>query len=245
MARQREYRLKIEGFTRETMPMRMLAEYLSDMAVLFGEDCGVHLIAIESSSTCPVVLVDWEAEPVVMDRVMKARDRKGPKEAVDAIGRINDRLAKQNTYADLIGPTKNKVIVFPGSRQPKPVEWPSINQSSELFGVPIAVGGKNDPVPVHLLDGNTEHNLLAERAKAKEIAAHLFSSVLHVYGHGRWRKIPGGPWLLERFVIEEFDAVKITNFDEALGGLRRIDAAWKKLSDPIAALQSIRAGDVD
>ena len=63
MADKREYRLKISAYTRETMPMKRLAEYLSDMAILLGDEKGVHLIAVESGSTCPVILVDWEAEP--------------------------------------------------------------------------------------------------------------------------------------------------------------------------------------
>src|ERR1017187_9666698 len=171
MAEQREYRLKIDGFTRETMPMKLLAEYLTDMSVLFGEDHGVHLIAVESSSTCPVMLVDWEAESAVVERITRARDGEGPKDPIEAIKRINIRLEKQKTYADLVGPAKNKLVIFPGTSAPKPIEWPSVNQSSEFYGIPIAVGGRNDPVPVHLLDGETEYDLLSGRSKAKEIAA--------------------------------------------------------------------------
>jgi hypothetical protein len=98
----REYRLKIEAYTPETMPMRILAEYLSDVALLFGEEGCVHLIGVESSSTCPVVLVDWEAEPKVIDRVTKARNREGPEEAIRAIDAINKRLEKDNGSAALL-----------------------------------------------------------------------------------------------------------------------------------------------
>ena len=52
-----------------------LAEYLLDVSVLLGEEPNVHLIGVESSSTCPVLLVDWEAEPKVIDRVQKALKR--------------------------------------------------------------------------------------------------------------------------------------------------------------------------
>jgi hypothetical protein len=245
MADHREYRLKIDGFTRETMPMRLLSEFLSDMAILFGEDHAVHLIAIESGSACPVVLVDWEAEPIIVERVTRARDGEGPKEPIDAIKRINARLEKQNTSADLIGPARNKVIVFPGYHAAKPIEWPSVNQAGEFCGIPIAVGGKNDPVPVHLLDGKAEYDLLAGRMKAKEIAVHLFESVLRVYGRGRWRKTPGGPWSCERFVIEDFEVVKLATFDEALDALRGIDAQWKHLDDPVSVLRDIRTGNAN
>ena len=74
MSEKREYRLKINAYSPETMPMRRLAEYLADMAMLLGEESHVHLVAIESSSTCPVVLVDWEAEPKVIERVNRVRN---------------------------------------------------------------------------------------------------------------------------------------------------------------------------
>ena len=39
MTDKREYRLMISAFTPETMPMKRLAEYLFDLAALFGEEC--------------------------------------------------------------------------------------------------------------------------------------------------------------------------------------------------------------
>ncbi|MGO9263201.1 MAG: hypothetical protein ACLQU1_44020 [Bryobacteraceae bacterium] len=244
MADKREYRLQIHAYSPETMPMKRLAEYVSDLAVLFGEEGSVHLVAIESGSTCPVVLVDWEAEPKVADRIARARDKEGPEEAVHAIENINGRLLKDNGYADLITPARTKLIEFPGAKREKPIEWPSINQAGEIYGVPIAVGGKGDPVPVHLLDGKTDHYLLAERAKAKAIAIHLFSATLRVIGRGRWRKLPTGVWDLERFVIEDFDIVKAASLTEALIDLRSIDAQWKRSENPLAALDDIRTGNL-
>lgn len=242
MADKRQYRLKIDAYSPETMPMKRLAEYLSDLAVLFGEENAVHLIAIEASSTCPVMLVDWEAEPKVIDRITRARDKEGPEEAIRAIENIDYRLLRDNATAELLNPARAKVIEFQGARRPKPIEWPSINQAAELYGIPIAIGGKGDPVPVHLLDGTTEHYLLAERIKAKEIAIHLFSATLRVTGRGRWRRLPTGQWDLERFVIEDFEPIKTVAFDEAIAELRSIDAAWKRLEDPLTVLEDIRTG---
>ena len=246
MPERHEYRLKIDGYLPETMPMRALVDYLSDVAVLFGEDAHVHLIKIEASSVSPVVLVDWDAEPKVLDRVQKAKNREGPEEAVRAIDSINARLRDDNTSANLISPTNSKVIEFPGAKiKPvKPIEWPSINQAGTLFGIPIAVGGKNDPVPVHLQDGASELNLLAERTKAKAIAQYLFTTVLRVTGNGRWRKASGGGWSLERFVVDDFEPVRLATIQEATAQLRAIDAQWKHSDDPLSALEEIRNGEV-
>lgn len=245
MAEAREYRLKIEGYTPDTMPMKGLLEYLSDVAILFGEDAHVHLIKIESSSVSPVVLVDWEAEPKVLDRVHKATKGEGPDDAVRAIENINARLRNDNTSANLLSPSKSKVIEFPGAKLKihKPIEWPSINQAGTLFGVPIAVGGKNDPVPVHLQDGGAELNLHAERSKAKGIAQYLFTNVLRITGRGRWRKTAGGTWSLERFLIDDFEPVRLATVQEATSELKNIDAEWKHSEDPLAVLEEIRNGD--
>jgi hypothetical protein len=49
-----------------------------DRAVLLGEESHVHLVVIESSSTCPVVLVDSEAEPKVIERINRTRPHQAP-----------------------------------------------------------------------------------------------------------------------------------------------------------------------
>ena len=242
MSHKREYRLKIDAYTRETMPMRVLVEYLADIAVLFGEEGCVHLIGVESSSTCPVVLVDWEAEPKVLDRVTKARNREGPEDAIRAIDTINKRLEKDNGSADLLTPSNTKLVEFPGVRKQKPIIWPSINQAGTFHGIPIAVGGRSDPVPVHILDGNVEYFLLADRTRAKGIAAYLFTAHLRISGRGRWRRLENSAWSLERFLIDTFEPVRLVSMDDTLAELRAIEAGWKHLDDPLAMLDRVRRG---
>lgn len=241
MADQRAYRFKIEDYTPETMPMKRLAEYLADLSALFGEDRGVHLIGIESGSTCPVMLVDWEAEPKVLDRIQRARNKEGPEDAIRAIESINTKLKKDNTSAFIQNPER-KVIEFPGAKH-RLIEWPSINQAAELYGVPILVGGRTDLVPVHLLDGEIEWNCLAQKAKSIEIAKHLFTATMRVSGRGRWRKVQSGEWSLERFIVDDFEVMRVTNIGDALKELRAIKAKWKSLPDPLGEVDAIRRGE--
>lgn len=243
MSDKREYRLKISAYSPETMPMRRLAEYLADMALLLGEESHVHLVAIESSSTCPVVLVDSEAEPKVVERVNRARNGEGPEDAQRAIEHINARLRKDNASADLLGPQRSKLIEFPGAKAEQPIEWPSINQASELYGIPVWVGGTAELSNIDLLDGEREWKCLAERAKAISIAHHLYSAMLRVYGKGRWRKTPEGNWDLERFVIDDFDILKTSGIEQTVADLRAIKAKWKSFGDPLAMLDTIRGGE--
>jgi hypothetical protein len=63
-----EYKFKIDAYSPETMLLGRLAEYLTDLSKLFGEDKSVHLIRVEGGSTVPVFLVEREAEPKIRDQ---------------------------------------------------------------------------------------------------------------------------------------------------------------------------------
>jgi hypothetical protein len=237
-----EYRMKIDAYSPETMPMKRLMEYLSDMAILLGEESNVHLVGIEPGSTCPVLLVDWESDIKVRDRVQKARNGEGPEEARRAIENINLKLRKDKASAALLTAERATIIEFPGAKADLPLEWPSINQAAQLFGIPIWIGGRSELSNVDLLDGDKEWKCLASRDKAIEIAHHLYRQTLLVSGRGRWRKQPGGPWELERFVIEDFSIADSRGIGEVINDLRSIPAKWKDLDDPLAALDAIRNG---
>ena len=59
-------------------------------------------------------------------------------------------------------------------------------------------------------------------------------------GRGRWRRLPEGTWSLERFIIDDFTPLEGGNVQEVLARLRGVDAAWKKLADPLGHLEEIR-----
>lgn len=151
---------------------------------------------------------------------------------------------KDNASADSLNPVRDNVFHFPGAMRPEPIEWPSVNQGGELYGIPIAVGGKSDPVHIHLADGEMEHHLLAERGIAKRIAAYLFTDTIRVKGRGTWRIATGGAWILERFVIDDFDVIQVVTLDEAICKLRNINAEWKTFGDPLAIVEDIRTGEL-
>lgn len=166
-----------------------------------------------------------------------------PEEALRAIENINAHLRKDNASADLLSPQLSKLLEFQGAKAERPIEWPSINQASELYGIPVWVGGRAELSNVNLLDGEREWKCLAERAKAISIAHHLYSATLRVCGKGRWRKTPGGNWDLERFVIDDFDILKNSDVEQTVADLRGVKAKWKSLLDPLGKLDAIRSGE--
>jgi hypothetical protein len=238
----REYRFEIDAFSPTTIPMSRLAEYISDLAKMFGNNNSVHLLKIEQGSTVPVIMVEWEAEPKVRARFKAIKSHEAPDEAQQAAKDIDHRLLQDNAKAVLVDPAGAKVYLFPGREAATKLEFGPVNQAGAFQGVPIKVGGENDPVPVHLEDGREKYIVLARRSLAKDIAQHLFTSVVRVEGTGRWIRHTDGEWEMLSFHVGSFRVIENANLRKDISELRKLPGEWKKLEDPLAELDQIRRG---
>jgi len=241
-SRRFEYRFKIDAFTPDTIPMSRLAEYVADLARMLGNNSSVHLRRIEGGSTVPVVLVDREAIPKIRARIDEVKRREAPAEAQKAHNDIDRRLIDDNGSGVLLDPTGAKVIRFAGRENATRLKFGPIEQAGVFQGIPIRVGGESDPVPVHLEDGKDKHIVLARRSLAKEIAQHLFSSVIRVEGTGRWVRHADGEWEMLSFRAGSMKPIEDADIRRNIQGLQEIAAEWKKLEDPLDVLQEIRSG---
>jgi hypothetical protein len=239
----RKYRFKIEAYSPETMPLGRLAEYLADLAIVFGEDESVHLIEIEEGSTVAAFLVNREAEPKILDQLSAVEREEAPPEVMRASARINERLRKDNGKGEIISPKNDNLIVFPGCEQEEPLVYGPFTQPGVVIGIPRAVGGDNDPVPVHIKesDGRTQYCLASEEM-ARDIAAHLFLNVIRAEGMARWARNAAGEWMMEKFRIKTFTPLSDASLRETINGLRAIPAEWKHKEDPLSELRDIRHG---
>jgi hypothetical protein len=210
---------------------------------MMGEEANVHFLRVEKGSTVPVIGVDWEAEPKVRERIRAVKFQSAPAEANRAYREINKRLVEDNASGVLIDPNASKVIRFPGREGANKVEFGPIVQAGTLQGVPVRLGGENDPVPVHLDDGNEKYIVWARRSLAKEIATHLFTSLVRVSGNGRWIRDSTGEWRMIGFVANSFEVIPEGNIRVNIAELRAIPAKWKNSKDPLAELMAIRNGD--
>jgi hypothetical protein len=238
----REYRFEIDAFSPATIPMSRLAEYVSDLAKMFGNNNSVHLLKIAEGSTVPVVMVEWEAEPKVRDRLRAIKSHEAPDEAQQAAKDINRRLLQDNATGVLMDPVGSKLFRFPGREAATRMEFGPINQPGVFQGIPIKVGGENDPVPVHLEDGKEKYIVLARRSLAKEIAQILFTSVVRVEGTGRWIRHTDGEWEMLSFHASSFRIIEDADIRKNIGELRKVPGEWKELEDPLGELEQIRRG---
>lgn len=226
------------------MPLERLARYLDHLATILGETKSVHLDRIEGGSTVPVLRVDWESVPKVKRRANDVRNNDGPAEALRAKRDLEKDLAEDNAeYGDLLDHHGGRVIRFPGRGRNEQPEYGPFAQHGTLDGVPIVVGGENDPVPVHLQDRGQIHNCLASRSIAKDIGRFLFTTPVRVSGIGKWVRSSDGIWTMKRFTIQTFQELKASSLHDATARVRAINAEWKRRPNAIAELVAIRASE--
>ncbi|MDA1312745.1 MAG: hypothetical protein O2968_05360 [Acidobacteria bacterium] len=241
----REYRLRIEAFTHENIPMSRLAEYMQQFAALLGHRASVHFSRLEPGSAVIVSEVEPQDDPKVRERVRKTRKHIGPKDAQDAVVIIDEMLRNDNSVGNVIEPDGATVIEFPGRLKKQFEMIGPISEHGTLDGVPIAIGGQNDPVPVHLedLDG-TVHICEARRDVARRLRKHLFDDPVRAIGIGRWIRGTNGIWMMKMFRINDFAELREGKLSEVIGRLRATHkkSDWAAIDDPLAELETIRNG---
>ncbi len=236
-----QYRFQIDAFTPGTMPMARLAEYMADLAVLLGNEEKVHFVRLEAGSTVLVHAVEWEADPKVIERIRSVKRDEAPPEAMRAYRSIDRRLACDNAVGNLISSARDNLIDFPGRSRPASQTYGPIMQQETIDGVPIMIGGKTDPVPVHLEEGEIVHLCHASRAVAKRLAEHLFAAIVRVTGNARWHRDPDGVWMRDHFAITDFTPLTDEPLEDAVARLRTA-AGLPESEDVQATLQEMRHG---
>jgi hypothetical protein len=236
-----KYEFRIDAFTPESLPMARLAEYMADLAVLLGNVEKVHFVRLKKGSTVLVHAIEWEAAPKVDERIRAVRLQEGPPDAMKAYRAIDRRLASDNAIGRLVSPTQAKVIEFPGRSRQASAAYGPFTQPGSFDGVPIVIGGKDDPVPVHLQEGDEVHLCYASRELARRLAKHLFVSVVRVTGNGRWHRDSDGVWAMDRFTITDFQTLEDDQLVDTVARLRAA-AGVAEPEDVLGELEKIRHG---
>lgn len=235
-----EYRFKIDAYTPATIPLARLAEYLEEVAVVLGERSAVHFSHLEEGSTVPVLKIDKEARPKVLDRIESLGRGDAPRDALNAFRNINRKLRDDNATGVLQTRKRGGVILcFPG-RELVEDRFPSVRQDGSLDGVVVRVGGTDETVPILLQsEGEAISGIHADRRVAKALAQHLFEPV-RLHGKGRWSRDLDGVWALVDFKAESFDILKEVPLSVAIEDIRGVAVEWG--SEAYNELRLIRGG---
>jgi hypothetical protein len=237
-----EFRFHINvPFKPETMPMARLVEYLAQLVALLGEAKRVHLTGIGTGSTVPALMVEDEALSRVEERVVQAQKGHGDPEAIKAFQLINRKLQQDDGDATITR-RSGQLIYFPGKQLVEDITFKAVQEDS-FDGIVIRIGGRNEFVPVPLQAGELTYNCLASRDIARQLAQHIFTTQVRVYGEAHWNRNEVGNWHLERFQIRHFEPLNDEPLSAAVERLRAVPGSgWVTVEHPWLELEELRNG---
>lgn len=238
-----EYRLKIDVFTPETLPMQRLSLYMAELAKLLGEPERVHFVEVAKGSAVLVANIEEPAYPKVVARVTDVRKGVGDPDALKAEKRLDDLLAEDGAVGQLLDQRGAQIIEFPGRTRPKPLRYGPFREDGVLEGLVIRVGGKDDSVPVWLRDGAAIYKCTASLEIARQLAPFLLTDTLiRVRGSGKWMREQDGAWVMDRFDIQGLDVLDDAPLSEVIKRLQGVEgSAWG--DDPMGDLARLRRGE--
>lgn len=244
MSGTREYRFRIKGYTRATLPMERFVEYARDLVALFGHEASVHFDRIADGSAVLVANVDPSAAEGVRERLAGVRTGQAPSDAAQAFETLNKRLARDRKSAVLKEAGSPKVILFPGTGDSEPLPYGAIKQQSSVDGTLVRLGGRQELANIQIegRDGKLVR-CRATRDMARRICKHLYGPELRVYGEGRWCRGDDGSWEIGRLTISNFEVLVDDAIASVVASLRAVEGSdWDEVEDPLTELVHIRRG---
>jgi len=237
----REIRFHIEGTSPHVIPMARLAEYLTELALLFGHKKHVHFLRVEQGSLPCVIEVEPKTEEAIYSRVKRAAASKGPRDAIRASSAIRAMLRRDHLSAELKNQDGDIVASYPLDKEPKQDTVGPFWEDGFLDGIVVRLGGIDETLPVHLVYEQRHYICNANREIVRQLGSRIWGSPVRVHGRGKWYRNTHGAWELQFFDIQSFEDLNESNLLDAVTRLRAIpNNALRELKDPLAEMQKIR-----
>ena len=186
---------RIDSFSPETLPMARLAEYLAQLAALYGSTELVHFKKVKKGSAILQVSVEEPAYPKVLQRLQSVKLNEADTELQKTYKNIDRLLRNDNAVGSISGIKGGKILDFPGRKLPSP-EVVTVTQPTTIDGVVIKIGGKDETIPVSLRDqeGKIVNCQIRGEASAKELSRYYLSAPISAHVSGKWIRYPNGHW---------------------------------------------------
>jgi hypothetical protein len=235
-----EFSWVVKGWTRQTIPMARLAEYIRELSKLLGQETKIHLMSLEDSS---LALVSKTEQPIdggkIDARVSAVRRGEGAIDATRAYANLNEMLANDNGSARLYRGTA-VVINFPGKVPAEPALI-EVQDYGSVTGYLYMLYQQKDAYLARLrIDSDTTLRCFCTEDVLPQLKETLFDTV-RVSGSGRWGRTISGIWQPVNLTIEEVQKINRAPFREAIDSLRRIDIQWP--DDPLGYLLELNEED--
>lgn len=233
-----EYRLVLEGFTPDTIPMARLAEYMQQLAKMLGQEAFVHFQRVENNCTALVSKIDRRDIGKVGARVRAIRSQSAPADAMKAFGTINNMVGEDGTTA-VLRERSATIIRFPGTR-PSQIQAFEVPDEGTVIGYLYMLSDARNEfhARIRLESGGTLMCTVTDEI-AKKLREHLFEAV-KVSGPGLWTRSPSGDWAPNKLDIKDVVGADSKNLRSIIDELRRLDIEWPE--DAIESWGSLTDG---
>lgn len=234
----------IDIFKPDTIPMSRLAQYMSELAALYGSEPLVHFKELRSGSAILKAVVDASATETVESRLRLVHDQAAPDDLKRAYQSLNGMLKSDRAVGEIKQAQGAVILAFPGRNTPVQKTY-RVKEVGVLDGVLIRIGGKDNTVPVWLKDmDGTIHKCEANSEMARELIKEYLSSPLRVTGQGDWLRGEDGAWTLERFKITAWESLDEKPIADIVNAARNTKGnGWNELDDPIKEHHHMRGSD--
>lgn len=239
-----EYVFLIDAFYPETLPMSRLAEYLAQLAKVFGHSEHVHFLRLDRGSAKLLTSVDAVDAPKVETRLNQVRVGDGPKEAMAGFAAIDEMLANDNAIGVLTEVEKDDVVLrFAGRNRPKRLTFPPFREQTSIDGQLVSIGGRDATAHATLRDGDIIHvGVSMSRDIAREIAQFLYGEPIRLYGSGRFERQADGVWKMNEFRVDRFEKLDDRPIVELLGAIRTLPGNRLMERDAYADITKLNEG---
>lgn len=223
----------LEGRSPDQIPMARLAEYMQQLATLFGQVESVHFDRIEKACTKIIARVEpGGASHKVQARVYAVRDHRAPPDAMRAERRINEMVAEDKGAARITFGASS-ILRFPGKINATEKPFSVVDQAT-LTGKLYALS--EEPTGgirarIRPRGGNNYVACTADRHVGATLR-NFFLETVRVQGCGTWQRTNTGEWSCQALHIQSVFPVKDVTLRDALNRLREIEVEWP--DDPLA-----------
>lgn len=240
----KELDFSIDVFSPDTIPMSRLAEYMLQLANLYGSESAVHFREVRKGSAVLKAVIDDSAVSAVETRLRMVHDAAAPEDLKRAYQGLNTMLKTDHAIGEVRHATGNVVLAFPGRDTPAQKAY-RVKEAGVLDGVVIRIGGKDDTIPVWLKDGDGAiHKCEANSAMARELIQSYLSTPIRVTGQGDWVRSESGTWSLEKFRISGWEPLDETSIANIINAARLAKGnGWNQVEDPIKEHSRMRGDD--
>ena len=223
MEKQKEIKLTIDAFRRETLPMSRLAQYLAEFSALLGNNANVHFSEVQDGRAQLVAFADYTAIPKIKARLNEVISSRPPKTAAKAYQNLDALLAEDNAVADL-QLAGSKLIEFPGRKRAAREILGPIRKNGSIEGQIYQIGGKDETVNIHLRDKDKTFKCEASIDLARRLVVHLLAERVRLLGEGEWYRVSGEGWKMRSFTAKDFVLLDQHTLNQAIESIRDIFA---------------------